>query len=192
MTLQRTLIVSIALAMAGSVAAAQTKKPDFSGNWQEDLPASKALTEKNGGVWRVAGATSGGAPSANANVLLPITTIAQSPTELVIERRYDTEVTSHEVYKLDGSESLNVSRNSTSRTRTVWKGNSLVTSGTTQFDFTNGQATSADGKPINSLKRDSVTTRTLMPDGTMQVETQSTQEGDRRTSWYVLVRVKPS
>lgn len=188
--MQRIVVGTAVLALTTLAGSAQTKQPDFSGAWKEDIAASKALTEKKGGVWRVAGATSGGGVPSDAVVLRPTTVITQSATELVIERRYEEETTERNVYKLDGSESVNASRTSTSKTRTVWKGASLVTSGTTQYDFTSIKATSADGKDISSFKRDYVTTRSLMADGTMQVETRSTQDGEERVSWFVLVRAK--
>ena len=62
----------------------------------------------------------------------------------------------------------------------------MVTTGTTVVEL-NG--VSKDGKPINEITRDFVTTRRLMPDGTMQVETRTTQDGEERVTWTVQVRV---
>ena len=190
----------VALVIAGtSVTAAQTKRPDFSGEWRQDIEASKALTEQKGATWRVAGAGSGapgGAPGSavppGAKVLSPITTVTQSDAAIIFERRLDNEVISRDVYKLDGSVSVNASRNQSSRSTSAWKGNALVTTGTMELDFSSGQAVDASGKPIGNITRQFVVTRTLMRDGTMQIENRITQNGEERVTWTVLVRVKPS
>jgi hypothetical protein len=192
------LLVSTVVAgfvvLAASHAEAQAKRPDFSGSWQQDITASKALTEKHGEVWRVAGSTTGGAtqtPRPDAKVMQPTTIITQSATELVIERRFEDEVIDRNVLKLDGSVSVNATKNSSTRSTTVWKGNTLVTTGTTHFDFSDANVT-VGGKPATEMTRDFVTTRSLMADGTIQVENRSTQNGETRVSWTVLVRVKGS
>jgi hypothetical protein len=191
-------VIILIVALAAGVAvrtAAQTKRPDFSGAWQADRDASKALTEKNGGEWRVAGASSGAGaaaqPPAGARIMQPLTLITQSASEIVFERQLDGEIYSREVHKLDGSASVNAARNSTTRSTTVWKGSSLVTTGTTTLDFSDGSARDAAGNLIPEIVRDFVTTRTLMPDGTMQVVTRTTEKGrPERVSWSVLVPVK--
>jgi hypothetical protein len=191
----KTIVVAlVAVAVATPGILAQTKRPDFSGKWQQDSEASKALTEKNGHQWRVGGAAFGGTatPPNGAVVMRPLTIITQSAAEFVIERRYEGEVLSREVFKLDGTLSINAQRNTSSRSTTVWKGVSLVTTGTATFDFSDGTALKADGTPIGEITRQFVTTRTLMPDGTMQVESRTKQDGEERVSWSVLVRVKPS
>lgn len=202
MFLHRTRLTLLAVACVAtwtSRSAAQTTPPDLSGTWQEDLDASKALTDKKGAVWRVAGANSGSgaaqpAVPKGATVMRPINTIKQSDSEIVFERRYEgeSEVVSREVHKLDGSVSVNATRNSSSRSTTVWKGAALVTTGTTHLDFSDAHAVDANGRPITEITRQFVTTRTLMPDGTMQVESRSTQDGKQVVLWSVLVRVKPS
>lgn len=166
-------------------------RPDFSGVWDQDSDASKALTEKNGGEWRVAGAGVGGPPPAGSGVrvLRPETVITQSATELVIERRFEGEITGRDVYKLDGSESLNVSRTSTSKSTTTWQGRSLVTKGSTHIDLSD-QARDVNGNPIKAIDRTFVTIRTLMADGTMVTESRSTQNGQERISWSVHRRRK--
>ncbi len=191
-------LIAGVIAVTGSAIAAQAKRPDFAGTWRQDTDASKALTEKMGEVWRVAGAGAGGAspsgasatPPPGAVVMSPITKITQSDKELVIERSYEGEIINHDVYKLDGTVSVNASRNSSSRSTTTWKGSSLVTSDTIHFEF--NQAATADGKPITEITRQFVTTRTLMPDGSMQIESRTTQDGKERVQWTVMVRVKPS
>ncbi|HEX5216779.1 MAG TPA: hypothetical protein VFV98_15065 [Vicinamibacterales bacterium] len=198
-TMSLAVIAGLVLGSAPMVAA-QSKRPDFSGVWRQDTAASKALTEKKGEVWRVAGAGTGGAaasgagatPPPGAIVMTPVTTITQSDKEIVIERSYEKEVINHDVYKLDGSVSINATRNSTSRSTTVWKGASLVTTGTFQMDLSDSNAVDSTGKPLAAITRTFVTTRTLMPDGTMQIENRSTQNGQERVSWSVMVRVKPS
>ena len=187
--LRQSLTIALMLASltAGSFAA-QSKRPDFSRTWKSDLEQSKALTEKNGHPWRVAGAGTGGGgqPGANTRVIQQYAVITQSATELIIVRRFDDEIMDRSVYKLDGSLSVNASRTSSSRSTTAWKGDALVTTGTTVVELT---GVSKDGKPINEIKRDFVTTRRLMPDGTMHVETRTTQDGEERVTWTVQVRV---
>ena len=177
---------------------AQTKRPDFSGTWVQDTEASKALTEKKGQVWRVAGAGAGAggargaAPGEKTVIMQPITTITQSEAELVIERRFEDEVLSREVFKLDGSLSVNASRTQSSRTNTIWKGTALVTSGSRVIDLSRSNATDASGKPIAEINETFVTTRTLMSDGTIQVESRTTRNGTERIQYSVLVRTKAS
>jgi hypothetical protein len=175
---------------------AQPKRPDFSGTWVQDTEASKALTEKKGQVWRVAGAGAGGArgaaPGEKTVIMQPITTITQSEAELVIERRFEDEVLSREVFKLDGSLSVNASRTQSSRTNTIWKGTALVTSGSRVIDLSSSNATDASGQPIAEINETFVTTRTLMPDGTIQVESRTTRNGTERIQYSVLVRTKAS
>lgn len=188
------LLSSVLIAGSAVPLIAQATRPDFSGQWEQDPEASKALTEKHGYEWRVAGAGMGGgtagSPPPDAVIIRPVTIITQ--TEIVVERRYDGEVMSRDVYKLDGSVSVNASRTGSSRSTTVWKGNSLVTTGTLELDMSAIRATDASGRPIVEITRDFVTTRTLMPDGTMHVESRTVQDGDERVSWAVLVRVKSS
>jgi hypothetical protein len=196
MILSRTLPATLVLATAVFGAAglsAQSRRPDYSGTWQEDRDRSKALTELKGHVWRVASAgaaRTGGTSQPGDAVRGPLTILTQSATEIVIERRFDDEIIDRTVLKLDGSVSINASRNGSSRSTTVWKGNALVTTGTSHFEFSDMRATSATGEPIREITRDFVTTRTLMPDGTMQIESRSTQDGEERVTWSVLVRVK--
>lgn len=188
------VVASVAVASVG-LTHAQNKRPDLSGTWQSDMEASRALTLKNGGEWRMAGAASGTAgtrPPGDATRTRQVTVITQSEHELVIETRYGDEVVRREVFKLDGSVSVNAQRNISNRSKTVWKGASLVTTGTMHFDFSDGSARDASGKPITELNREFVTRRTLMPDGTLQIETWSRQDGVERRQWSVLVRVKPS
>ena len=191
----RTLLVSVILgSVIGWSQPAQTRRPDFSGTWTQDTEASKALTEKMGLTWRVAGASAGaGTPAAsNKRVIRQVTDITQSETELVLESRFDKEVVSRTVLELDGSVSINASRNSSSRSTTVWKGSSLVTTGTTVLDFSDGSFRTASGQPIKEIRREFVTIRTLRPDGSMQVEHRSKEDGkEERVRWSVLVRVKP-
>ncbi|HET9369378.1 MAG TPA: hypothetical protein VFO19_03995 [Vicinamibacterales bacterium] len=198
MSSRRSTVVAAVLAIATALVplTAQVKRPDFSGRWTQDVEASKALTEKKGHEWRVAGAGAGSGrgatPPPDAKVLKPVTTIRQSEAEIAIERSYERDVISHDVYKLDGSVSVNASSTSSSRSTTVWKGNALVTTGTRQFDFSSMNARDASGRPLTEITEQFVTTRMLMPDGTMQVESRSTRNGVERVTWSVLVPVKQS
>ena len=187
--------LALTFALQASVPA-QSKRPDFSGTWVQDTEASKALTEKKGQVWRVAGAGAGGArgavPGEKIVIMQPISTITQSETELVIERRFEGEVLSREVFKLDGSLSVNASRTQSSRSNTAWKGAALVTSGSRVIDLSTSNATDASGRPISEINETFITTRTLMPDGTIQVESRTTRNGTERIQYSVLVRTKAS
>ena len=128
-----------------------------------------------------------GAPA--PRVIRQETVITQSLAELVIERRYDDEVVERSVYKLDGSESVNATRTTTNKSTTVWKGSALISTGTLHVDLSDGFARDAKGQPLAAIDRAFVTTRTLRPDGTMVVESRTTQNGEERLSWSVFVRV---
>ena len=202
----RSRIVVLAIASLavtyGGLTHAQTTRPDFSGTWEDDIEASRTLTLENGGEWRVSGAgtsaagaaASGAAavtPPADTTAMRRLTVITQTERDLVLETRYGEKVVRREVYKLDGTVSVNAQRNISSRSTTVWKGRSLVTTGTMHFDFSDGSARDASGKPISELTREFVTTRTLMPDGTMHVESWTREDGRERKQWLVLVRARP-
>jgi len=196
MSIVRLSHFALAMVLTGGWAAApQTSRPDFSGSWQMDIKASEALTVKKGHEWRVAGAGAGSgtaAASGGGTIWNPLLVVTQSASEIVFERRFEGEVVSREAFKLDGSVSVNARRNISSRSTTVWKGAALVTTGTTHLDFSDGSAKKADGTPITEIVRQFVTTRTLMPDGTMQIESRTTEDGKERVQWSVMVRVKPS
>lgn len=185
-------VVALVIAMLPALPAAQGKQPSFAGRWQQDIDASKALTEKKGQVWRVAGAGANGAAASGAsmnNAVRPVLAITQSDAEIILEQILDGEVYSRDVHKLDGSLSVNASRLRTSRSNTSWKGNALVTTGTRVFEFNNG--TVVNGKPATEITETFTSTRTLMPDGTMQVETRTKRPGtDERVQWSVFARVK--
>jgi len=186
-------LAAAAVLIGAHLLHAQAKRPDFSGTWQIDIEASKALTEKMGHQWRVAGAgMGGGSATAPANIMRPFTDITQSEAEIVFQTRYDTEIIRREVHKLDGSTSVNARSNISTRSTTVWKGEALVTTGTTHLDYSDGSARRADGTPITEITRQFVTTRRVMPDGTMHIETRTTEEGNVRYQYSVLVRVKSS
>jgi len=135
--------------------AAQAK-PDFSGTWQVDREASKALTEKKGLEWRMAGGASVGGGGAAEGAERPVTIITQSDTEIVLERRFEGEVVDREVHKLDGSLSVNADRTSATRSTTVWKGTSLVTTGERQpASGCSAACSSASSRPIRRRSRSS-------------------------------------
>jgi hypothetical protein len=192
MTHRRLLATLILATLAAMPFAAQGKHPDLSGTWQQDRDQSKALTEKNGHPWRVAGASSGGATPApgNSGGSRQFLVITQSSTEIVMERRIEEVIVERSVYKLDGTVSVNARRNSSRRSTSVWKGDTLVTTGTFHMDLSDGSARDKNGNPILEINREFVTTHRLMPDGTIQVEDRSTENGVERVSWTVYVRVK--
>lgn len=190
-------MIACTLLLSGlvSLAAAeppQSTRPDFSGTWQVDGAASKALTEKEGHEWQVVGARSGGGNAAaadpNDQSRRPIIVITQSDTEIVFERRFDDIVLDRGVYKLDGTLSVNADRDSSSRSKTVWKGSSLVTTGTREMDMSRFRT--QDGRPLPSISEEFVTTRTLLPDGTMRVESRRTRNGRESIHISVMRRVR--
>lgn len=183
------LLMLVVVSVAAVGEPPQTTRPDFSGTWQVDSAASKALTEKEGYVWRVVGARQGNTGSAAApkgEVSGPVTIITQSDSEIVFERRSEEIVIDRSVHKLDGSLSVNASRDTSSRTKTVWKDNSLVTTGTTEI----GGLRKPNGSPLPPIVEEFLTTRTLLPDGSMRVESRKTRGGKESVHFSVLRRVK--
>ena len=185
-----TLLVSVVVSFAVAAERPQTKRPDFSGTWQVDTVASKALTEKEGHVWRVIGGATQGNASAAADPKRrgsgPVTIITQSELEIVSERRSEEIVIDRSVHKLDGSLSVNASQDSSSRSTTVWKGNSLVTSGTREI----GGLRTQGGRPLPPIQEKFVMVRSLLPDGSMRVESRRTRAGKESVHFTVLQRVK--
>lgn len=173
----------IVIALTAMLPGAQKAPVDFSGVYKSNPILSKALTESKGLEWRVAGAGSGGAqptPEQMAKSVRPTITITQTATHLIIEERLD-DYHSKTSLALDGSESVNVNESRTDKSRTVWKGASLVTTGVTYLETQTGE-----------YERPYTVTRTLQPDGNIHVERHG-RIPERNTTnvlWSVLERQK--
>ena len=155
MKLARVGIIAAAILAVSSVAFAQ--KPDFSGVWTMDAPA--AAPGGGGGGQR--GGGMGGAPM----------TVKQDATTLTIERTMgDTKTT--QVYKLDGTESVNKmsmgrgenAREIESKSTAKWDGSKLtITTKQARQDGTEGVSTQTWSLQGDVLSIESTRTR---PDGT--------------------------
>lgn len=109
----------LALTLLATMTAAQTK-PDFSGVWKP--------VESPGSASPVPPPQPNGPPPPPKTVS---TTIAQSATELRIDRRVEIEgreTVYHFVYNLDGTESVNQMGPMVFRTKATWDGSALVLS----------------------------------------------------------------
>lgn len=164
-----------------SVMLAQTASApvDFSGTYEATMAANKALTESKGLEYRIGGGGLGpatGQPPAPTQRTMYFVT--QTASTLTIERRIGPSTT-RTVYKLDGSESVNTSSISSTRTRASWKGRSLVISGTMSMEVNGGDL----------VETTVVSTYTRMSNGDIHVETRSKRaDSDERVNWLALVR----
>ncbi len=138
---RRFVFLAILLTVALAVPSfAQAPKIDFSGKWIQDMEKSDPAPAGRG--------------PANPQQI----TIAQTPTELTIERT-TAQGTQKTVYKLDGSESTNaMGRGGDVKSKTNWDGPKLVT----KYQRTMGENTV-----------DVTETRSLEADGTLKVVTAS-------------------
>ena len=113
----------LALTLLATVTAAQTK-PDFSGMW---MP----VDSPGGAPAPLPPPPAGGPPSPPPPPRTVSTTIAQSATELKIDRRVEIEgrqTVYRFVYNLDGTESVNQMGPMVFRTKAAWDGAALVLS----------------------------------------------------------------
>jgi hypothetical protein len=146
------IVLAVVLALP-AVASAQAK-PNFAGKWVQDMDKSDPAGGPGGG--------GGGRGPAGPQSL----TIAQSAAELTIERETPNGPMKT-VYKLDGSESENQAMGGTSKTKSVWEGNTLVTTGT-QTRNMQGNEVTMEMKEVRSLEADgtmTVVTTTKSPMG---------------------------
>lgn len=177
MTVLRIVLVSSVIAFLHAGPAAPT---DFSGVYTPNLVLSKALTESKGLPFRMGG-TGGGATSDLSKAIGPTVTITQTATTVTFEERLD-DYHKRTVLKLDGSESVNTSSIGTERSRTVWKGAHLVTTGTRFLEVQGGQMI---------IERPFVTTRIRAPNGDIHVEQRTSfpeRQGETLVTWSVLER----
>jgi hypothetical protein len=123
----------VALMLFANVTAAQTK-PDFSGVWKPiDMAATTPTPPPPPPPPPLPPPTGGPPPPPPPPRTLSLT-IAQSPSELKIDRRVDgvgRELVYTFTYKLDGSESVNQMGSLVFRTKASWDGAALVLSSVT-------------------------------------------------------------
>jgi hypothetical protein len=143
---------------------------NFAGTWVMERPASGGGGGMSGGGMSSVGApasasngmrSGGGATMGAAGGGGPIElVITQTATSLTMERRFAGVEPQTTTYKLDGSESTNVTGRTTLKTKSRWDGAKLVTEGTL--------ATKTDQAEIKGTIKE---TRWLEKDGTLIVET---------------------
>ena len=155
----RMMTVAMTCAMLAAPAAEQSR-PDFAGSWTHDLERSRAATLAARAVGASATGSGGGSVAFSGRSRAPVVlNVTQRDGTLTIERVAGDRRTST-VYKLDGSESVNTSGDLTTRMKSRWEGNTLVSEGT-QVATVNGQQRSVAIKEVRSIE----------PDGVLKVET---------------------
>jgi hypothetical protein len=142
---RRSVLVALLAFVLALPAMAIAQSPNFSGKWSQDMEKSDPPPQGGGGR----------GPAGPQSF-----TIAQTATELAIERETPNGVMKS-VYKLDGSESVNVGgRGGEVKSKSKWDGAKLVT--------TSVQTMNMQG---NDVTIESTETRSLEADGTMTVVT---------------------
>jgi hypothetical protein len=135
------LAIVLAAVLALPTLTAAQAKPNFTGTWVQDMEKSDPMGGGPGGG-------GGGRGPAGPQTLA----IAQTAADLTIERQ-NPNGTIKTVYKLDGSESVNDSGRGTSKTKSVWEGNTLVTVGTQTMNMQGNEVT-IESKEVRSLDAD--------------------------------------
>src|SRR5262245_47273491 len=138
-------LLAFALVVVGGLAQAQSK-PDFTGTWVLDRDRSDPPGMGPGGAGGPGGGggTGGsGGPGGPGGFRGDATlTIAQSASELKIQREGRDGAPMTSSYALDGSESKNPGmRGGESRSKSHWDGAALVTEGQQTMDTPNGPVT---------------------------------------------------
>lgn len=155
----------IALAFAGVTLLAQGR-PDLSGEWTMDAARSRASSgAAAGGMMGGGGMSAGGPRPANAvsggasmsgGGAPGVTSvrITQTSSALTIER-VSGAAPEKVVYKLDGTESVNVTGRTTTKVTSRWDGARLVSEGTSETQISDGSgAVSATYKEVRWLDKD--------------------------------------
>ena len=186
----RTRLICVTAVAAWTVATIAQGTPNLSGTWTLDRdktaaasPAPPASSSAGGG--RVT--TGGGMASASVGAVGSMGAaasmdwvITQTLSELTVTRALADGSTQKLVYKLDGSESVNVNGRTTQTTKTTVAAGKITTTGT--------QVVKTDQGDITSQIRE---VRSLDKDGAMVVETTRTfDESGSRTTTQVFVKKK--
>jgi len=169
----RLIAVLAGLTLAGASPTAQSA-PNFAGTWTLDADKTAALLKATPGSSRAGGgaASAGGIMAAQGGGgTPPAWVITQTPAALTIVRTLSTGTQQELVYKLDGSESVNVNGRTTQKSRTAVSSGRLVTTGT--------QTVTTDQGDLSSEFKE---VRWLDKDGSMVVETTRTANGTSRVT----------
>ena len=171
-----------AIVLTAAIVGAQGS-PNLSGTWVIDRDKTAALSpaQRGGGASLGGGATAGGvAAVGGVGGAPPSWVITQTPAALTIVRSLPDGIEQRWVYKLDGSESINVNGRSTQKTRSTVAGGRISTAGTQTV-------TTGDGDVTSQIKE----VRWLDKDGSMIVETTRSVEGSgARTTTQAFARQK--
>jgi hypothetical protein len=163
-----------------SVLVAAQATPNFVGTWVIDPEKTAALRPPAaaGGAIAPGGRGGGGGMTlAGAGGGAPEWVIAQTASMLTISRALPDGSSQRHVYKLDGSESVNVNGRTTQKSKSTVAAGKITTTGT--------QTVSTDQGDVSSEFRE---LRWLDKDGAMIVETTRTVNGTARTSTTAYTR----
>lgn len=163
----------IAMVVFVSVAAAMSAQavPDFAGRWTIDSDRTAALSPpRSGSAAGSTGGGGGGIAAVGSGGSGPAEwVITQTSAALTIVRALPNGTEQKYVYKLDGSESVNVNGRTTQKSRTTVSNGRLVTAGT--------QTVTTDQGELSSEFKEA---RWLDKDASMIVETTRTANGTSR------------
>jgi len=157
--MKRAVTVAVALAVAAAIGVMAQGKTNFSGTWKRDASRSDAPQMGRGGRGGEMG-----------DVTL---TVTQTAAELTSERKMG-EMSQKNVYKLDGSESVNAGmRGGEVKSKAKWDGANLVIESTQTMSGAQGEMT-ITSKEVWSLGTDgslTITTTRTTPRGDMTTKT---------------------
>ena len=160
-----------------TVVVAAQAAPNLSGTWVVDSDRTAALRPApaagggGGGGGMVAMGGASGAP--------PEWVITQTAAALTIVRALADGTQQKHVYKLDGSESVNVNGRTTQKSKSTVAGGKVTTVGTQTVATDQGEV-SSEFKEVRSLDKD----------GAMVVEMTRTANGSARTTTTVFAKKK--
>ena len=176
--------VTAAVVMLSSAVLTAQSVPNFSGTWTVDRDKTAAMSPAPSGAPAGArasgGAVAGGIGAVGAGGgAAPEWVITQTPAALTIVRALPDGAQQKYVYKLDGSESVNVNGRTTQKTRTTVAGGRLTTIGSQTV-------TTDQGDVLSEIKE----VRWLEKDGSMIVEMTRTVNESARTTTQVFAKKK--
>jgi hypothetical protein len=178
----RALSSAVAFAIVAVGLTAQSH-PDLAGDWVLDKAKTATLTDAR--TKAPAGAPGGGAVLAGGAMMsagapvVPEYAITVTAAAITIER-LGVPTPQKYIYKLDGSESVNTVGPVTTRTKSRWAGDSLVTEGTRAISTSQG--------PVPTTIKE---VRSLDKDGAMVVEQTRQVEGQAASTTYQVFVKKP-
>jgi hypothetical protein len=177
-------IIAAVVVLSSAVLTAQSV-PNLSGTWTIDRDKTAAMAPaapaaSGGGARASGGAVVGGIGAVAAGGAAPPEwVITQTPAALTIVRALPDGTQQKFVYKLDGSESVNVNGRTTQKTRTTVAGGRLTTVGSQSV-------TTDQGDVLSEIKE----VRWLEKDGSMVVEMTRTVNESVRTTTQVFAKKK--